>query len=435
MKTTDDASPDDPPHVTQKEDSNAIKPQSRQGRKRANGQGGRATKRSVDKRTGRKRTGYKSSLTTGYDKNGNQVRKWFSGKTQAEADAKRDQAKAKLSLGQPLDPHRYTIQQVFEQWLESKERSLQPGTLEDYAYYGKRYVFPTLGEKLLKDLTPLDLEKLYQQLHQRGLTRAIQLTHFAVFSVLEQAVRWNLIGHNVAKAISPPRYSKKEARFWTLSDVTNFLHAARSNRLFATFFLALSTGLRPGELRALRWEDVSLEKAEIKVCHSLAKVKGKIIQKVPKSMAGRRLIPIDGSVVTVLKHHLENQIQERQKCVTIGSEWHDPGLVFATINGHWIDDRNLARVFRNLQKRAGVPLLNLHGMRHTNASLLILKNTPANVVSNLLGHTDVAFTMNTYTHVFQEQRKEAAINLLDFPELDPETEPTDEPEDDRETSS
>ena len=227
----------------------------------------------------------------------------------------------------------------------------------------------------------------------------MRYTHTLIFGALRQALKWDLVSRNVAEAATLPQLKTAEASIWTVPQVLVFLKAAATHRLHALWYVTIFTGLRRAEV--LHWKDVDFEKAEIHVRSTLVQVNGELILGEPKTKAGRRSIAITKDTVEVLRAHLERQKLEQSN--TMASEVGTP-----------INPGNLARSYKALIRAVNLPDIRFHDLRHTAASLSIRRGDSAKVVAERLGHTNIAFTLNTYVHVFAEQRRAAAFGMADL---------------------
>jgi integrase len=187
------------------------------------------------------------------------------------------------------------------------------------------------------------------------------------------------------------------------------LAAAFGDRLETLYVLGIHSGLRQGELLRLKWEDVDLEAGTSQVRRTLATTKDGPVLTAPKIKGSRRTVKLTRSAVNTLRSHLERQMAEIDRA---GSLWQENGLVFASEDGEPLDRRYLtSRRFKALQKRAGLPELRFHDLRHTSATLLLSKNVNPKIVSEMLGHAIIAITLDTYSHVLPKMRDQAAAAM------------------------
>jgi integrase len=209
----------------------------------------------------------------------------------------------------------------------------------------------------------------------------VQLIHTTLRKALQQAVSDDILPRNVCEAVKAPRRVKKEMRVLTPEQVRTFLEAAKGDRLESLYVLAITTGLREGELLGLRWPDVDLEGGKLQVLRQLTRTKKGLSFTVPKR--GRtRVVRLTDTAVVALKTHKTAQNAERLKA---GSLWQDHDLVFTSTIGTPVDVGNLKyRSFRPLPKRAGLPRIRIHDLRHTAATLLLGKGVHPKIVQEML---------------------------------------------------
>jgi integrase len=223
-------------------------------------------------------------------------------------------------------------------------------------------------------------------------------------------VKWQLVPRNVAEAVTAPRPRKREMLTLDREQTRRLLSTARGDRLEALYVLAVTAGLRQGELLGLRWADIDLETGTLTIKRSLRYEKDGPYYTEGKRDHSRRRVELGASTVAAIKAHRKRQNQER---LAYAGLWEDHDLIFPDENGHPIRARNLARRFHKLLKRAGLEDLGLtfHGLRHTCATLMLLGDVPVKVVSERLGHADVALTLRVYSHVLPGMQKNAADSL------------------------
>ncbi len=245
-----------------------------------------------------------------------------------------------------------------------------------------------MGRTKLKTLNPAQVRAPFRERLEAGSSsRRVQYVHVTLHKAL--------VPRNVAKGIKAPRPKKKEIRPLAPEQARTFLKAARGERFEALFVLAVHCGLRAGELLGLRWYDVDLEAgALVRVRRTLSETGGGPIFELPKNEKGRN-VPLTNGAVRTFKDHLARQMQE------LGGGYEDRGLIFASQTGNTMSASNVVnRHFRPLLKRANLARIRLHDLRHTCATLLLIKGVHPKYVQELLGHANISITLDTYSHVY-----------------------------------
>lgn len=278
----------------------------------------------------------------------------------------------------------------------------------------------------IKDLRPENLQKLYNEKSSSGRAdggkgglspKTVRNIHNIIHDALSQAVKNELIIRNVSEVTSLPRRPKKEMRVLTVEEQQKFMKIIESDTWSAAFFLDLASGLRLGELLALRWKDVDLKEGIVKVRQSLNRLKNfdtkdggktQIVFQEPKTAKGTRNIPIPESIVEKLKIHQANQEKEKEKH---GTSYNKNNLVFCSSVGTHIEPRSFIRKLHRLVKKAGIEHTNVHSMRHTFASHSLELGIHPKIVQEMLGHANISMTLDTYSHVMPEMKKDAATKL------------------------
>jgi integrase len=331
--------------------------------------------------------------------------------TRKEADEILVELKTAKLSGTLTDSEGLTVIAYLERWLGAKARDIRPSTLLSYRSTVRLYIAPHIGKIRLERLRPLDLERMVSGLLESGQSERVGAYALRVAKMaLRRAVHWQLVARNVAEAVRPPRVPKKEMGVWTGTEVKTFLETTATHRLHALFVLALMTGMRRGELLGLRWEDLNLETARLSVRHGLVETEGKLVLAEPKTAYSRRTVPLAPGVIKVLEAHRTMQALERAN----NSDWKDQRFVFASEVGTATHPRNLERVFFAQIKHSGLKRIRFHDLRHTAASLMIAKGVSPKLVSRVLGHASVAFTLQVYVHVFEEQETGVTLDLEDL---------------------
>jgi len=302
-------------------------------------------------------------------------RKTVYGRTRQEVAAKLAKAMAERDGGIELDPSNATVDEYLQRWLnDSVKGSVRPITFESYERLIRVHVVPTLGRVKLKSLSPAHLQGLYRDRLDAGLSPStVQRIHAVIHRALKQALRWGLVARNVSEATDPPRAQRKEIRPLTPEQVRALLKTAHGDRLEALYMLAITTGLRQGELFGLRWEDVDLGTGKLSVRQALTTPKGGRRLGPPKRSKSRRSVKLTTGTVQALVAHREHQLEEREKLAEL---WNDHGFVFTTQVGTPINRHNFfRRCFKPLLEQAGLPrTVRFHDLRHTCATLLLSKN-------------------------------------------------------------
>jgi len=224
--------------------------------------------------------------------------------------------------------------------------------------------------------------------------------------MLGEAVRDEVITRNPAAVVRPPAVTREEVKPWSPQEASDFLRASVGHRLYAVFAVGVALGLRRGELLALRWSDVDLDDGLVHVRQNVQRLlEIGLVYGSPKTSRSRRTVPLPARSIKVLRAHRARQAAE---ALALGARWPETGLVFTSTVGTVIEPRNLSRLFDDLIAAAGVRRIRFHDLRHTCASLLLAQGVPARVVMDVLGHSQMAITMDLYSHVMPTALREAA---------------------------
>jgi len=272
------------------------------------------------------------------------------------------------------------------------------------------HAIPALGKRPLARVEPQDLQRLYSRKLEEGLAaRTVGKLHVVLHRALQDAVRWGLVGRNVCDAVRPPKVHAQEMRTLSPDEARQFLAAAEGDALEALYVLAITSGLRQGELLALKWQDVDLEAGQLQVRRTIARVNGRgFVEQEPKSARSRRSIALTPLAVDALRRHRARQLERRM----IALVWEENDLVFANEVGRPIEAQNLVRrSFHPLLKRAELQRVRFHDLRHTAATLLLAQGVHPKVVQEMLGHSTVSLTLDTYSHVMPNMQAEAAAKM------------------------
>ena len=335
------------------------------------------------------------------------------GRTRKEVADRLARALADCASGLVFDDEGMTVGEYLDRWLKDSDRdSVRGSTHERHTEIIKLHIRPALGRLKLSKLTPAHVQGLYRDKLDSGLSPAtVQKIHTVLHKALAQALRWNMVPRNVTDAVRAPRPAPKEMRPLSPEGARTLIGAARGDMLEALYVLAVHTGMRQGELLALKWEDVDLNEGVLRVRRTLARSKGRISLGEPKTRKSRRTVHLTGAAVQALRSHLERQLEDIGR---LGDLYRDHGLVFTSEVGTLINPTNLRRrSFAPLLQRAGLPQIRFHDLRHTCATLLLVRNVHPKYVQELLGHATVAITLDTYSHVIPGMGNQAARAMED----------------------
>jgi integrase len=345
---------------------------------------------------------------------GRRRRKTVYGQTKREVLQKLSTLRTAHEHGVDLVAPTLTVGQWLDAWLSEIKGfdGTRPRTLSLYKGLSERYVKPVIGTVRLDKLTPAHVQRLVTETRDTQTSRgtppsASTLRHVykLVRNALGDAYRMELVTRNVATQVKAPPLSNQPRLGLELAEAKRLLQVIDGERLEALYVLALTTGLRRGELLALRWDDIDLGSRQLHVRRAIQRVDGKLQIVEPKTSSARRTVVLPQFAVRHLRQHKERQDGER---LALGDAWREHGLVFASSIGTPIEPRNLNRRWDVLRQRAGLEGLRLHDLRHGCATFLLAQGVPARAIMEVLGHAEIGVTMNTYTHVLPELRQEAA---------------------------
>jgi integrase len=331
-----------------------------------------------------------------------------------DAETFLSQTLAAISTGTFVEPSLLTLSEYLDKWLESGARPrVSERTFADYKALLERYVRVPLGGKKLTELRTLDIQALYSEMQNRGLSpRVVRYTHAVLSSALKQSVRWEILSRNPSEYVQLPKQTRKEMRALSSDEAAKFLAALEGDRCATVLTFALATGMRPEEYFGLQWKDIDLKKGTATVQRALVwRTKGGgWYYGEPKTSRSRRTLPLPASMVKRLVEHKRRQAEERLKA---GSAWQDHGLVFTTTIGGPLNISKLTRNnFKPALKRAGLPQsVRLYDLRHTCATLLMQAGENPKVVSERLGHSTITLTLDVYCHALPTMQEAASQKL------------------------
>jgi len=355
-------------------------------------------------------------LDLGRDAGGKRRQKWHTVKG-TKKDAQRELARLlhELNTGAYVEPTAMTLAVYLDRWLHDYAKSnVSPKTYERYEEIVRLHLKPALGHVQLSKLQPLQIARYYSDALVSGRAdgggglsaRSVLHHHRVLRSALHQAVKWLLLPRNPADAVDPPRPQNREMKALDEEATATLLRAAASTRLSLPVMLAVTTGLRRGEILGLRWEDIDFQSATLAVRQSIEQTREGLRFKQPKTVKGRRVVALPSLAIEALKQHRAKQAATR---LALGGGYSDNDLVCAREDGTpWPPDA-LSTAFVGLVRKAGVPVVRFHDLRHTHATQLLRQGVHPKIVSERLGHSTVGITLDVYSHVLPGMQEEAAM--------------------------
>jgi integrase len=339
-------------------------------------------------------------------------RRYVYGTTKKEALEKLRQAQEEDRKGiLPTGPHQ-KLGDYLMHWLESTHRPpmARTSTYVNYRSIIIRHLIPAIGHIDVQKLTPQHVQALYAQKMKAGLKpRTIGVIHAILRGALENAVRWRLVSQNVASLASVPHPERYEGPVLTMSQVRKLIEMVRGGRMETVLILAVMTGMRRGEIMALRWTDIDFNKKLLYVRRTVNRYSGfGLVVNDPKTKTSRRKIKLADVVVEALQEHRKRQEEAQRQSDEKGNEC---GLVFPNTQGDFVDPNNVGRSFRRLLKKAGLPHMRFHDLRHSTATILLAMGVSLKVVQELLGHHTIAMTSDTYAYLLPSMQEDAMEQL------------------------
>ncbi|MDI7277234.1 MAG: site-specific integrase, partial [Anaerolineae bacterium] len=329
------------------------------------------------------------------------LRRTVYGRTRAEVVAKLAELKRQAGGGDLPRPGRRTVNDLLDEWLRVVGPSLRPRTRADYEQVARLYIAPTLGPIRLARLQPSDLQRVISDLEGRGLRRAAAKAHAVLHRALALAVLWRWVGENVADRALRPVYRPGRRSVWSQDELQRFLAGAVDHWLYAAWVLALASGCRSGELRALTWADVDFDTSTIHIARSLQRVSGKWVMTPPKTRAGERTVTLPAEAMQVLRRQKARQAEWRLRA---GPAWADRWrLVFTSRLGRPLDAAALSRPLGEMCRRLQLSPLTVHDLRHLHASLLLAEGLPVPAVAARMGHATPGVTLAVYGHLVRRR--------------------------------
>jgi integrase len=342
-------------------------------------------------------------------------RKAFYGKTRKEVQEKLKQALHEQLQGTLVMAPQQTIAQFLVDWLENThKKSVRPATYERYKDTIRLHLVPVLGSYRLQKLSAQHVQAFYAKKLNEGLSpTTVIYFHSVLHNALDTAVKWGLVPRNVCDLTSPPRKERFEIQPLSAEQVQQFLLAVRGHKWETLFTLALATGMRQGELLGLKWQDITFSRGTLQVRRILSRVMSEravreFVEADPKTEQSLRSIPLAPFALSALREHRARQLEDKVKA---GPAWQEHDYVFCTLTGTHLRPNHVYDEFKKILKRAALPAIRFHDLRHSTATLLFGLGVHAKVVQEMLGHTQISMTMDIYAHVLPGMQVDAVQRL------------------------
>jgi integrase len=338
------------------------------------------------------------------------LRKSIYGKTKPEVKSKLQIVLANITKGDHLEPCKVKFYDWLIEWLKTyKKNTIRETTYESHkSAIDKHIKNADVGKLTISALKPIHFQKLYNDKLKTLSAGTIKRLHVTLKDALKQSVNCDMISKNPLDKLSPPTIEKKEIKILTKKDQQKFINGVSDLKLGLAFLLAMQTGLRKGELLALRWDDIDIAKKILNVKRNVQRVNGRLLMQEPKTKTSRRMVPIMPQMIEQLENHKKEQNKEKMRNRKI---WDKNNFVFCTEFGQIIDPRRFQDEFKDALKECELSDYNFHALRHTFVSNLLDAGENPKVICELIGHTKVAFMLETYAHLFPESKHDA-INKI-----------------------
>jgi integrase len=345
-------------------------------------------------------------LEIGKDENGKRKKKKKLGfKTKKEAKESLVKAEVEMQEGMYIKNEK-SLGEVMDFWLDNyAKENTTPKTFSGYENIIRNHIKPKLGKKKIKDLTSANLQKYYKDKLETLSPQSVKHHHRLISKVLNDAIGWQFVARNVAVGAKPPSAKKVDMQTLNAHEVELLLRAAKeSSMYYPVIFTATHTGMRRSELLGLRWKDVDFENKTLYVSQTITEVNGKYhFNTRTKNGEGRSITMTNALVELLKKHKAEYNVVKLQ----LGQAHNPHDLVFCNSNGNIITPSELTRHYKRAIKKASIPDIRFHDLRHTHATLMLQQQVHPKIVQERLGHSTISITLDTYSHVLPNMQKDA----------------------------
>ena len=346
---------------------------------------------------------------------GQRKRRWYSFQgTKRAAQSECARLLAAQEAGTAVEPSRLTVAAYLGKWLDHVRPQVSPRTIERYAEIAAEYLAPALGQMPLSKLQPMAISTAYDAIRanrkkgQGDLSaRTVLHCHRVLSAALRQAVRWRLLPYNPAADVRPPKVERRQVAVYSLTQTADLLEALRGSWMHVPALLAVLCGLRRGEIAALRWGSVDLDKGRLAVVQSAEQTRAGVRFKEPKS-GQARTVALSAAVVGELRAHRTRQAEQ---LLALGVRLDAEAFVVAQPDGSPYDPDSISKEWRLRVIRSGLPRIRFHDLRHTHASHMLASGVHPKIASERLGHSRVGITLDLYSHVTEGLQDDAVARV------------------------
>lgn len=364
---------------------------------------------------------WQGSITIGRDDRGRLIRKYFYGKTRKETSEKLNRAIEELRDNRFINKSdNPTVEQWCHEWLWSyKRNSVKQKTFDQYETILRTHIIPDIGDIRLADLKTMHIQRVINKMYDSGLShRTIEVMKIVMHAALKQAQRNKLVGENVCENVVLPRKQPKRIRVLNEDEQTKLIAALKDNYIGRGLLFALYTGMRRGEVLALKWSDYDKNEKTISITKALSRVrtynkdgnKTMLTVTTPKTDTSIRTVPLIDKAVELLAEHKRRQERYME---LVGDYYTDNDLIFSSSRGDYLDPGNFNRKLNKTVKKIGIPRISPHVLRHSFATRGLEAEVSLKAMQELLGHSSITVTGDIYTHILKEQKRKEISKLND----------------------
>ena len=364
---------------------------------------------------------WQGSITIGRDDRGRLIRKYFYGKTRKETSEKLNRAIEELRDNRFINKSdNPTVEQWCHEWLWSyKRNSVKQKTFDQYETILRTHIIPDIGDIRLADLKTMHIQRIINKMHDSGLShRTIEVMKIVMHAALKQAQRNKLVSENVCENVVLPRKQPKHIRVLNEDEQTKLIAALKDNYIGRGLLFALYTGMRRGEVLALKWSDYDKNEKTISITKALSRVrtynkdgnKTMLTVTTPKTDTSIRTVPLIDKAVELLAEHKRKQERYME---LVGDYYTDNDLIFSSSRGDYLDPGNFNRKLNKTVKKIGIAQISPHVLRHSFATRGLEAEVSLKAMQELLGHSSITVTGDIYTHILKEQKRKEISKLND----------------------